>query len=230
MKVYTHTIANIRDGINKDRFVSKFKDKWFTICDGVSSKGEAGAIAAQIAVDSVKNTDLKSLVNKNSIKKWLKETGEKIKKIKGATTFTSIFLKKDKAILFHTGDSECYFIYDNFEIKEWTVPTSLAYGQYLSGFISKEDIKIIPGCSNVLVECLDGREITPQINELPLKNVNTIILCTDGVNKVSPELMVKLIFENFIDDKFIQNPAKIICEKALELQSKDDITCMVIKL
>ncbi len=31
-------------------------------------------------------------------------------------------------------------------------------------------------------------------------------------------------------DKFIQNPAKVICEKTHELQSKDDITCMVIKL
>lgn len=224
MKVYTHTIANIRDGINKDRFISKFKDKWFTICDGVSSAGEAGAIAAQIAIDNVKNTDLKVLINKSSIKTFLKNCGEKIKKINGATTFTSIFIKKDKAILFHTGDSECYFIYNNFEIKEWTIPTTLAYGQYLSGLISKENIKITPGSSNFLLECLNGQEITPQINDLSLENVKYIVLCTDGVNKVSPESIVKIIMDNS------QNPAKNICEEALKLQSKDDITCMVIKL
>lgn len=224
MKIFSHTITNPCDNINKDRFLIKESENWFTICDGVSSCGKAGAIAAQIAVDEVENTNIKDLKNRTSLKVFLENTGKKIRSIGGATTFTSIFLKKDrnKAILFHTGDSECYFVYNNSEIKEYTIPTSLAYGLYKAGQLPKENIKNTPHCSNVLLECLDGKPIEPQISEITLKNVSYIILCTDGVNKVSPELMVKLLES--------ENPAKLICEKALELESTDDITCVIIEL
>lgn len=236
MQTYSYTIANTHDGINKDRFLIKNEEKWFTVCDGVSSKGLAGAKAAQIAIDDVNNTHVSSIVNKGSIKKFLKSSGEKIKKIYGATTFTSLFLKKEKAILFHTGDSECYFIYNDLKIKEWTIPKTLAYGLYKSSELPKENIKTTPGYSNVLVECLDGKEINPQISELSLKNVWAIVLCTDGVNKVLPNMISSLLKDNYgangglTVSEFRDNPAKILCEKALELKSQDDITAIVIKL
>lgn len=227
MQIFSHTITNPRDNINKDRFIIKTEEKWFTICDGVSSKGLAGAKAAQIAIDNVKNTKISSLIDKTSIENFLKNTGDKIRKINGATTFTSIFLKEDKekAILFHTGDSECYFIYDNLEIKEWTIPTTLAYSHYKAGTLSKENIKNTPGFSNYLLECLGGKKCDPQISQISTKNLKYIILCTDGVNVVSPENMVNII-KNFE----AHNPAKLIAEKAQELESTDDITCLVIKL
>lgn len=224
MKTYSHTITNSRDNLNKDRFIIKENEKWFTIADGVSSKGEAGAKAAQISIDKVKNTKVSSLSNKSSINKFLVDCGENIKKIGGATTFTSIFLKNEKAILFHTGDSECYFVYSNWEIKEWTIPTTLAYGLHLNREIPKENIKNTPGYSNVLVECL-GKDCNPQITEILLNNVQAIILCTDGVNKISPHEMVNILQNVKVND----NPAKIICEKALQAKSDDDITCIVIK-
>lgn len=224
MKTYSHTITNSRDNLNKDRFLIKENEKWFTIADGVSSKGEAGAKAAQISIDKVKNTKVSSLSNKSSIKKFLADCGESIKKIGGATTFTSIFLKDEKAILFHTGDSECYFVYSNWEIKEWTIPTTTAYGLYLAKRLPKENIKNTPYCSNVLIECL-GKDCNPQITEILLNNVQAIVLCTDGVNKISPETIVNILQNVKSND----DPAKIICEKALEAKSDDDITCVVIK-
>lgn len=223
MKTFSHTITNQRDNLNKDRFLIKEEENWFTICDGVSANEEAGAKAAQIAIDGVKNTNIKDLNNRGKLKSFVEDLGKQIKTIGGATTFTSIFLKpeRNKAILFHTGDSECYFVYDNSIIKEFTIPTSLAYQFYKNGKIPKENIKNTPHYSNVLLECLNGKPIELQITELSLKNVTHIILCTDGVNYVSPEMMA-----SFLSSK---NPAKTICEKALELKSKDDITCVVIK-
>lgn len=220
MKIYSYTITNPRDNLNKDRFL--IKDNWFTVCDGVSSAGEKGARAAQLAVDAVNNKNLAELKTKRDLILFLNKINKEIGSFGGATTLTSVFFKNKKGILFHTGDSECYVINSNDEITELTIPFTYRYAKYLSGEVEKNTVKT-GYLSNILAECLSGEKINPQILEFDLTTTKAILLCSDGANNVPETEMRNLILNS-------NDPAKAISERAQELGSKDDITCIVVKL
>lgn len=220
MKTYSHTITNPRDHFNKDRF--SINNEWFVVCDGVSSAGEKGAQAAQIAIDSVNNTKLSTLKTKADLKEFLAAISKEIGEIEGATTFTSVFFKNQKGILLHTGDSECYVLNKNDEFTELTIPFTVRYAQYLLGKVEKHTVKT-GYLSNHLAECLNGEEINPQILTFDLSEIKAILLCSDGANNVPETEMKSIILTS-------KNPAKSIAERAKELGSKDDITCLVIVL
>lgn len=220
MKTYSYTITNPRDNFNKDRFL--IKDKWFTVCDGVSSCGEKGAIAAQIAVDFVSNAELSALKTKADLKAFLNSINIKIGKMEGATTFTSVFFKKENGILFHTGDSECYVLNSDTELTELTTPFTIRYARYKLGEVEKDTVKT-GYLSNFLTECLNGEPINPQILSFDLTITKSILICSDGANNVPEEDLKSLLLNS-------SDPAESIAKRASELGSRDDITCIVIKL
>lgn len=220
MKTFSYTITNPRDNFNKDRF--SIKNNWFTVCDGVSSAGEKGARAAQYAIDAVDKMYLSELKTKKDITLFMKEMNTEIGRFEGATTFTSVFFKGKKGILFHTGDSECYIINKNNEIKELTTPFTVRYARYKLGEVEKDTVKT-GYLSNWLSECLNGYPINPQILEFDRNNTNALLLCSDGANNVPEEEMRSLILNSL-------NPAESISKRAQELGSTDDITCVVVIL
>lgn len=224
-KSYTtsaHTITNPRDNFNKDRFL--IKNNWFVVADGISSKGENGAKAAQLACDVINGTSLEEMVSSKNLKSLLANLSSQIRNFGGGTTFTSICIKNDNLILSHVGDSECYVIYNNGEIKEITIPTTLAYSQYKQGVIELKDLKT-SYYSNVLISYLGSSklDLNIQIEKIPLKNVAYVILCTDGANVVSIEKIKELVLTNS------ENSAKEIACLAAELGSRDDITVLAVK-
>jgi serine/threonine protein phosphatase PrpC len=220
MKINTYTITNNRDGVNKDRFL--IKNNWFTIADGVSSKGEAGALAAQIVIDEINKINLEEIKSNKDIKNLLNEINLQIRLINGATTCTSIILKNNKLILFHCGDSECYILSDCNFFSEITRPDTLAYANLNNG-LNLKDIKHIPHMSNVLLQCLNGKDFIPQIRQFDLNHIKAIFLCSDGANIVPIEEIGTMLVSE-------ENPAEIIAKKALQLESNDDITCISIIL
>ncbi len=220
----SHTITNPRDNFNKDAFL--IKENWFVVADGISSKGSAGAEAAILATNRIKETNLEDVVAPKDLKEILFNLSSEIRNFGGGTTFTSICIKNDHLILAHTGDSECYVISNSGSIKEITKPFTLAHERYLKGSLDKKDLKNTPYCSNVLTSYLGARsnELEIQIEKVLLKNVSAIILCSDGANIVPSEKMRELV-----SNSNLENPAKEISELAAELGSQDDITVIVAK-
>lgn len=218
----SHTITNPRDDFNKDRFM--IKDNWFVIADGISSKGENGAKAAQLACDVINETDLEGMTSSKDLKSLLTDLSSQIRNFGGGTTLTSICIKNDNLILSHVGDSECYIINHDGEIKEVTIPTTLAYAHYKQGLVELKDVKTAY-YSNVLISYLGSSklDLNVQIEKIPLKNVAYVILCTDGANVVSIEKIKELVLTNF------ENSAKEIACLAAEKGSRDDITVLTVK-
>lgn len=218
----SHTITNPRDNFNKDRFL--IKDNWFVVTDGISSKGENGAKAAQLACDVINETNLEDMTSSKDLKSLLTDLSSQIRNFSGGTTLTSIFIKNDNLILSHVGDSECYIITHDKEIKEITIPTTLAYAHYKQGLVELKDVKTAY-YSNVLVSYLGSSklDLNIQIEKIPLKNVAYVILCTDGANIVSIEKIKELVLNNF------ENSAKEIACLAAEKGSRDDITVLAVK-
>jgi len=215
----SHTITNPRDNFNKDRFL--IKDNWFVVADGISSKGEYGAKAAQLACDVINETDLEGVTSSKDLKSLFTDLSSRIRSFNGGTTLTSICIKNDNLILSHVGDSECYIINYDGEIKEVTIPTTLAYAQYKQGLLELKDVKTAY-YSNVLISYLGSSklDLNIQIEKIPLKNVAYVILCTDGANIVSIEKLKELVLNDF------ENSAKEIACLAAEKGSRDDITVL----
>jgi len=220
----SHTITNSRDNFNKDAFL--IKENCFVVADGISSKGSAGAEAAILATNRIKETNLEDIVAPKDLKEILSNLSSEIRNFGGGTTFTSICIKNDHLILAHTGDSECYVISNSGSIKEITKPFTLAHERYLKGSLDKKDLKNTPYCSNVLTSYLGARsnELKIQIEKVPLKNVSAIILCSDGANIVPSEKMRDLVKTPSSD-----NSAYDIATLAAELGSQDDITVITVK-
>jgi PPM family protein phosphatase len=225
IQTYSHTITNPRDNFNKDAFL--IKENCFVVADGISSKGEYGAQAAQLAIQKMAQTNLEELASSKDLKSLLTNLSQEIRNFGGGTTFTSLLIKNDNLILAHTGDSECYLIHEKTgKIKEVTKPFTLAFERFLKGTLDRKDLKNTPYQSNVLTSYLGSRssETKFQIEKFPLKNVNSIILCSDGANIVPSEEMRDLVL-----NPNLENPAKDIALLAEQLGSKDDITVIVAK-
>lgn len=221
---FSHTITNPRDNFNKDRFL--IKDNWFVVADGISSKGEYGAQAAQLTVDRISETSLEKVCSPKDLKSLLQNISFEIRTFRGGTTCTSICIKNDNLILAHIGDSECYIVSNGF-IKEITKPNSVAFEMFLKGTIDRKDVKTSYG-SNILIAYLGMSESFdkkfPQIEKIPLKNVSHVILCSDGANIVPSETIRGIVLsEN------VENPAKEISELAQKMGSNDDITVVIVK-
>jgi len=221
MKINTCTLKNTYDDLNKDSFI--VKDNWFVVADGVSSHGVAGAEASQMATDIVKDTDISTLKSKKYVRDFMFDLEKKISSnCDGSTTFTSAFIKNNKLVLAHTGDSECYIVYED-NIKEITKPFCATYSLYTSGKMTLQEIKRARG-SNILLECLGGGLVNPQIEVFDLADAKGLILCSDGANYVLPEHMLE-IFRLYGD-----SAAQRICEEARQAGSSDDITVICVQL
>lgn len=221
---YSHTITNPRDNFNKDRFL--IKDNWFVVADGISSKGTFGADAAELAIQVIQETNLENITAPKDLKSILENLSSQIRNFRGGTTLTSVCIKNDKLILANIGDSECYVISNSNRIKEITKPHTLAHEQYLKGRLDKKNLKNTPELSNVLTSYLGSSklELNIQIEKIPLKNVNSIILCSDGANIVPIEKLRELV-----SNSNSENPAKDIALLAEKMDSTDDITVVVAK-
>lgn len=221
MKINSYSLVNTYDGFNKDRFI--IKDNWFTVADGVSSEGAQGALAAEVAVKTVNETDLSIFKSKRDCKKFMYDLDKIVSsESRGCTTFTSTFIKNNKLVLMHTGDSECYIVYEK-EVKEITKPFCVTYAMYLAGNLKLHEVKRARG-SNILTECLGQKGlVTPQIEVFDLKDAKGLILCSDGANYVYPEYM----FEIF--NLFGKGASQEICEQAQNLGSKDDVTVICVE-
>ena len=222
---FSYSITNPRDNFNKDRFL--IKDNWFVVADGISSKGEYGAQAAQLVVDVIEQTNLEEMCSSKDLKSLLQNISSEIRLFRGGTTCTSICIKNDNLILAHIGDSECYIIYENGVIKEITKPNSVAFEMFLKGTIDRKDVKTSYG-SNILIAYLGMSESFdkkfPQIEKIPLKNVSHVILCSDGANIVPSETIRGIVL-----NPSVENPAKEISELAQKMGSNDDITVVIVK-
>lgn len=221
MKINTHTLINTYDNLNKDSLL--VKNNWFTVADGVSSHGKAGAIAAQIATDRVKLFDLNNLKCKSDVKDFMFQLDNEISlTTKGCTTFTSAFIKNNKLVLMHSGDSECYLVYED-RLKEITKPFTMTYAAFLRGDLKESEIKR-GRYSNILTECLGEYSLkNPQIEVFDLKGVKGLILCSDGANHVYPEYMLEIF------RLFGKGSAERICEESRNLGSNDDITVICVE-
>ncbi len=116
----------------------------------------------------------------------------------GGTTLTSAFIFGDQVTLAHVGDSRAYFIYPDGRMQVITRDHSLVKRLIELGQITEEEAFVHPQ-RNVLYRAVgQGEPFEPDINTFPMPHPGHLLLCTDGLWGVVPELEIYRIVSNAV--------------------------------
>lgn len=114
----------------------------------------------------------------------------------GGTTLTTAFIIGEQVTLTHVGDSRAYFIYPDGRMQVVTRDHSLVKRLIELGQISEAEAVVHPQ-RNVLYRAIgQGEPFEPDVNSFPMPHPGFLLLCTDGLWGVVPELEIYRIISN----------------------------------
>jgi len=114
----------------------------------------------------------------------------------GGTTLTAVFVLGEQATLAHVGDSRAYLIYPDGRMQAITRDHSLVKRLIELGQITEKEAYVHPQ-RNVLYRAVgQGEPFEPDVSTFPLPHPGYLMLCTDGLWGVLPELEIYRIINN----------------------------------
>lgn len=166
------------------------------ICDGMGG-GPGGKTASYIAKYEIANAlcectpqtprDYALKMAASRANDALEKKMREVPSLQGmGSTFVAVLINKDSAFVAHAGDSRCYFLRGNkcvYRTKDHSLVGELVRKKALT----EEEARISPQ-SNVISRGLGSTtNHVPEIEELPYKKGDRIVLCTDGVWGAMPQ-------------------------------------------
>ena len=171
---------------NEDSFYISADGKVFAVFDGVggAEHGEmASGIARQVFEQRGRNTDLRILLEQ--VNREIFEMSRQLS-IKGrmATTGTAGMIRGNKLYLAHVGDSRAYLSYQGMKLIQLTKDHTVVQELIDTGAITPEQATTHLK-RNTLTRSL-GTGLSVRVDErvVDLASGDTIVLCTDGLDKV----------------------------------------------
>ena len=227
--------------INEDFYYISSEDepiKLFIVADGMGGYN-GGEIASKLAVDSARGyiqsnfesakNDKESLLNlvKNSsmyANMIVYEKAMKNEELKNmGTTLDICLIYENKAFISHIGDSRVYRIRKDF-LRRLTKDHSYVQQLVDEGKITKEESINHPK-KNMLIKALGCTEyIEPDVTVKGFIKGDIMLMCTDGLTNMIPENEILKILKENLDD-----PSKVLVDRANELGGLDNITAVIIK-
>jgi PPM family protein phosphatase len=202
------------------------------VADGMG--GEArGDMAAQLAVDVLKEQDCLAEPIEATLASLLKEADAKIARVVVTTpslegmgaTLTTVVVADDKVHWAHVGDSRLYLLRDN-ALKQITTDHSFLQTFLDEGSITPEQAETHP-FRNVLDQCVGCSECLPDYGVFEIFSGDFVLLSSDGLHKFVPENEIVSILGL---DTTLENHVATLIAAALERGGKDNITVIVIKI
>lgn len=212
------------------------------VADGMGG-ANAGEVASQIAIDTIKNTFLpenlteKVLMSKDSINSFIKNAiihaDKNIKEYSKShsetngmgTTIVLAWIINDKMYIGWCGDSRAYVYNPVYGLQR--VSKDHSYVQQLvdSGKLSEEEAFDFPD-SNIITQCLSAspQKCHPETLSTPytLSNGDTVLLCTDGLCGMIRDTEIESILAKSDDD--VNKTAEQLISAALNASGADNVT------
>jgi serine/threonine protein phosphatase PrpC len=236
-------LGNYREN-NEDAIdVKQFPD--LTLCivaDGMGGQA-AGEIASKRATEVVPRELKKDMPKaasaedaKKIIRKAIVQANEEIMAMgaldrdlrnMGTTIVLAAWKKGNELYVAGVGDSRGYMIRSN-AIQQLTVDHSLAQALVEAKTISAEEARE-HRFRNVLWKYLGSKEVGegPEVKAVAVQNGDRFVLCTDGVTGVVPD---DKILECIRDNADVQKAADALGQLALDMGSRDNVSCIVIEV
>ena len=241
MKGYAKTdIGKAREKNQDYYYIPSSQDdlQLFILADGMGGYN-GGEVASNFAVKAAHNYILsnfeKSKENRDALLSLVKESMQYANKIvyekaiqseelkNMGTTLDICLIYENKAFISHIGDSRVYRIRKDF-MRRLTKDHSYVQQLVDEGKITKEESVNHPK-KNMLIKALGCTEyIEPDVTVKGFIKGDIMLMCTDGLTNMIPENeILKILKEN------LDNPSKVLVDKANELGGLDNITTVIIK-
>jgi serine/threonine protein phosphatase PrpC len=192
--------------MNEDAYACDPARGWFVVCDGMGG-APAGEVASQLAVDAMAerlaraNGHQVAAAEAASYGALTVRLAEAVRVSNGViyanaqhdrararmgTTIVSVWIDEYIASIAHVGDSRAYLWHDG-TLEAVTEDHSLVEAHVRAGLLDPSARGTSPHL-NVLTRVL-GREPDVQVdlNEVPVRPGDCLLLCTDGLNRTVPE-------------------------------------------
>jgi protein phosphatase len=145
---------------------------------------------------------------------------------KMATTLVACALRYDQAIVSHVGDSRCYLVRQG-KAKQITQDHTWVNEQRKMGILSASEVAESES-RHILIRSL-GPEmfVSPDTTALSLQAGDVLVLCSDGLHD---ELREKAIAQIVSQNKNIDEIARELVARAVEIDGNDNTTAQVIRV
>ncbi|HHZ19312.1 MAG TPA: Stp1/IreP family PP2C-type Ser/Thr phosphatase [Firmicutes bacterium] len=209
-----------------------WRDGLFVVADGMGGHN-AGEVASALAVEYILRIKGKSDFRR-ALKRAVEQANRALLDMAGkdpncsgmGTTLAVLYIKDDKAVIGHIGDSRVYQ-WRQGELRRLTRDHSLVEELVANGGITAEQARNHPQ-RNILTRAL-GTPNLPEIElvELPIEAGDRFLLCTDGLSgPLSDEEIAAVISE----DKSPQELADSLVEQANGKGGPDNVTIIVVEI
>lgn len=143
-----------------------------------------------------------------------------------ATTVVALALRHDQAVVSHVGDSRCYLIRGG-RARQITEDHTWVNEQRKLGLISDSEMDEAE-MRHVLSRSLGPQlHIKPDSVALTVQAGDIFVLCTDGLHdRMSAEQMAAIAIRH----RNMEDAARELVERALELDGNDNITAQVVRV
>lgn len=236
---------------NEDSFLIDEKINLFVVADGAGGLS-SGEVASRIATDVIKE-NMERYISGGKMSVWkdykgfkddtdalissirianqiIYETAKRNSNGNMATTCVAVFVGKRSFSYCNVGDSRIYLL-RNGNLRQLTEDHSLVMEQVRQGIITKEEAEKSE-IKNILTRALGIEEnIEIDSGELPFKNNDVLLLCSDGLTRMlADEIIKNILIKNLEDKENLDNACRELVETANKSGGKDNITVVLVKI
>lgn len=206
MIYYSKTDKGIVRNQNEDfLYAPEENDGFFAVvADGMGGH-RAGEVASRLVVDTIKNAlkcadpqsitkqDLCGILVEANKNVWDRANSDLLLKGMGSTATVAVF-RNSEAIIGHIGDSRAY-LYRDANLSQITKDHSYVQMLIDNGFITKKEALRHPN-RNVITRAV-GTDESVEVDTftVPLKKGDAILLCSDGLNSIVPDIEIESILK-----------------------------------
>jgi PPM family protein phosphatase len=233
--------------LNEDLYVLRNDQGLFLVCDGMGG-APAGEVASQLAADiiverlstagtgaeepSENGSGYLPLTNRLAeAVRWsnqvIYEQGQiDPRRAKMGTTVVSAWVKHHLVSVAHVGDSRAYLWHDD-HLEMLTCDHSLVEAQIRAGILDR-DAGLDSDEQNILLRVLGGApEVDVELNEVPVRPGNYLLLCSDGLTRMVPDATMAEAIRR------LRNPQRI-CDYLIDAANgkggQDNITVVIVEI
>lgn len=232
--------------VNEDAYGLLAEEGLFVVCDGMGG-ALAGEVASRIAVDVILERLTRSDMEPAAFQSaddqgYLARTSQLAEAVRQSnqliynqarsdgehtgmgTTVVGAWIKDSVASIAHIGDSRAY-LWHNHHLEPLTSDHSLVEAHVRAGLLDR-DMSLQSDHQNILLRAL-GREpeVEVDLKEVPLQPGDYLLLCSDGLTRMVPELMLAQTIVRW------REPQRI-CDALIDAANRnggaDNITAVVV--
>jgi serine/threonine protein phosphatase PrpC len=217
------TTGRVRE-LNEDVYMLRAEQGLFVVCDGMGG-APAGEVASQIAGETIleemngarqqcapspPDDEQGYLPQTSRLADAVRRSNQVIydqaqknpRQAEMGTTVVGAWIEQDIASVAHVGDSRAY-LWHNDQLEPLTRDHSLVEA-YVSAGVMDRDASLKSEQQNVLLRVL-GRApaVDVELNEVPVQPGDYLLLCSDGLTRMVPELTVARAIERLRDPQRI---------------------------